>query len=292
MQVTFIGLGIMGSRMAKNLLKNNIKLTVFNRSPEPVQELVKQGASSANSVDEAVAEADIVITMLSSPEAVKQVMLGDRGGLASMKERALWIDCSTVNPSFSREEKQAVDTQGKRFMDAPVAGSKPQAEQAELIFFVGGEEPDLLEAEELLQLMGKKVIHVGEASKGTSFKMLVNAMLAQSMVLFSETLLLGEKMGLDQDFLLKTMPGLPVVAPYVQAKSDMIRSGDYDTQFSLELMYKDLHLASITAYEYQQPLYLANLTKELYAHATQNGLGRADFAAIHQFLSEKKQRYG
>ncbi|MGB3589682.1 MAG: NAD(P)-dependent oxidoreductase [Tunicatimonas sp.] len=288
MHVAFIGLGIMGSRMASNLLKNDVELSVYNRSPESVQALVSQGATGANSSTEAVADADVVITMLSSPKVVSQVMLENDGGLTAMKKDALWIDCSTVNPSFSVRAGQMADARGVRFMDAPVAGSKPQAEHAELVFFVGGEISDLSEVESLLQLMSKKVIHVGEVGKGASFKMLVNAMLAQSMILFSETLLLGEKMGLSQDFLLNTMPGLPVVAPFVQAKTDMIRSGNYEVQFPLELMHKDLHLAALTAYEHQQPLYLANLAKELYAHASQSGLGRADFAAIHQFLGEKK----
>lgn len=289
MKVAFIGLGIMGSRMAKNLLKNDVKLTVFNRSPEPVQELAEQGATPANSVSEAVREADVVISMLASPEAVTQVMLEKEEGLAAMKENALWVDCSTVNPSFSVRAKQMADEWGVRFLDAPVAGSKPQAEQAELVFFVGGEKSDLSEVEDLLQYMGKKVIHVGEAGKGTSFKMLVNAMLAQSMIMFSETMLLGEKMGLSQDFLLNTLPNLPVVAPFVQAKTEMIRSGNYEAQFPLELMHKDLHLAAITAYEHQQPLYLANVAKELYAHASQNGLGRSDFSAIHELLGGEKK---
>lgn len=288
MQVTFIGLGIMGSRMAKNLLKNNIKLTIFNRSPEPVQELISQGAIGANSVDKAAAEADVVITMLSSPEAVRQVMLSDEGGLLNMKDNTLWVDCSTVNPSFSVQCQQLANSQNVRFMDAPVAGSKPQAERAELAFMVGGEKSDLSEVENLFGYMGKKIMHVGEVGKGASFKMLVNAMLAQSMVIFSETLLLGERMGLDREFLMTALPNLPVTAPFVQFKTDMILSGEYETQFPLELMYKDLHLAAVTAYEHQQPLYLVNLAKELYAGATQSGLGRADFSAIHQFLSEKK----
>ncbi|MEO0333677.1 MAG: NAD-binding protein, partial [Bacteroidota bacterium] len=112
--------------------------------------------------------------------------------------------------------------------------------------------------------------------------------LAQSMVIFSETLLLGERMGLDREFLMTALPNLPVTAPFVQFKTDMIRSGEYETQFPLELMHKDLHLAAVTAYEHQQPLHLVNLAKELYAGATQSGLGRADFSAIHQFLSDKK----
>ena len=143
------------------------------------------------------------------------------------------------------------------------------------------------QAQPYMEMMGQKVLHLGETGKGASFKMLVNAMLAQSMLIFSETVLLGEKMGLSKDFLLKVLPTLPVIAPFTQAKVEMIRSDDYEVMFPLELMHKDLHLAAITAYENNQPLYLANVAKELYAEANQKGMGRMDFAAIHKYLEER-----
>lgn len=284
MNVTFIGLGIMGSRMARNLLKNNVPLTVYNRSDEPARALEKEGAQRADSAAEAVRHADVVFTMLSSPEAVAAVMTGPQGALAEMPENALWVDCSTVNPSFARTAQEAAAQHHLRFLDAPVAGSKPQAEKAELVFFVGGEQSDLAEVAPLLNFMGQKVMRIGETGQGASFKMLVNALLAQSMVVFSETLLLGEKMGLSRDFLLDTLPNLAVSAPFTKAKAEMIRNNDYEVQFPLELMHKDLHLAALTAYEHQQPLYLANLAKELYGRAVKNGMGRQDFAAVHQAL--------
>ncbi len=288
MKVTLIGLGIMGSRMAQNLLKNQVDLTVYNRSPEPAEALAKQGAKSASSYQEAVAEADLVITMLAKPEAVETVMLNENGALHAMQENAIWMDCSTVNPSFSLSAKAMADAKNIRFLDAPVAGTKPQAQNAELVFFVGGEASDLEKVKTFLEHMGQKVLHIGEHGKGSSFKMLVNALLAQSMIVFSETLLLGEKMGLDKEFLLNTLPNLAVSPPFTKAKAEMIRANDYEVQFPLELMYKDLHLASLTAYEQGQSLYLANLAKEIYGHAQQQGLGRADFAAVHQFLEGKK----
>ena len=139
-----------------------------------------------------------------------------------------------------------------------------------------------------MEFMGQKVLHIGETGKGASFKMLVNAMLAQSMLIFSETILLGEKMGLDKDFLLNVIPNLVVAAPFTKAKAEMIRQEDYEVQFPLEWMHKDLHLATLTAYENDQPLYLANLAKELFANAKKEGLGRLDFAAIHKFLDGKR----
>ncbi|MEM7105281.1 MAG: NAD(P)-dependent oxidoreductase [Bacteroidota bacterium] len=284
MKIAFIGLGIMGSRMAANLLKHNVDLIVFNRSPLPLESLQDKGAIKALSKEEAVAEADIVFTMLANPEVVETIMLGENGALKAMKANAVWADCSTVNPSFTRKSHQAAAKAGVRYLDAPVAGTKPHAANAELTFFIGGEKSELDSVMPYLEMMGKKILHIGETGKGASFKMLVNAMLAQSMIMFSETILLGEKMGIDKSFLLDVVPNLVVSAPFTKFKAEMIRSGDYEVQFPLELMHKDLHLAAVTAYELNQPLYLSNMAKEIFAEANNKGMGRLDFAAIHKFL--------
>jgi len=287
MKITFIGLGIMGSRMAANLLKNDVDVTVYNRSKEPVKALLKKGAKTATTANEAVKDADLVFSMLSTPEVVESVFYTEDGVLSAMKKNSIWVDCSTVNPSFSMKSKSAAERFGIRFVDAPVAGTLPHAENAELVFFVGAEK-ELLEAiEPYLNFMGKKVINIGETGKGASFKMLVNVMLAQSMIIFSESVLLGEKMGISKDFLLSVIPNLVVSAPFTKVKAEMVKSGEYGVQFPLELMHKDLHLAAITAYENNQPLYLANVAKELYAEANKSGLGRLDFAAIHKYLEER-----
>jgi len=287
MKVTFIGLGIMGSRMAANLLKNGVDVTVWNRSKASVKALEAQGAKSVSTANEAVKDADIVFSMLSNPEVVEQIFLIENGVLSAMKKGAIWVDCSTVNPSFSLKSNEVAKVNDIIFIDAPVAGTLPQAQNADLVFFVGAEKNVLEKIETYLNFMGKKVINIGEIGKGASFKMLVNIMLAQSMVIFSEAVLLGEKMGISQDFLLNVIPNLAVTAPFTQFKTDMIKSDNYPVNFPLELMQKDLHLAAITAYELQQPLHLANITKELFAAANQKGMGRLDFAAIHQFLENR-----
>ncbi len=175
MELAFIGLGIMGSRMAANLLKKNKTLTVFNRSVPTIQELVTQGAVEADSYRNAVKDADVVFTMLASPEVVETVAFSEEGFVPAMKKNAIWVDCSTVNPSFSRKSFLMAKACGIRFIDAPVSGSKPNAENADLAFFVGAEKGDLDVVKFLLEHMGKKVTHVGEPGKGTALKMLVNS---------------------------------------------------------------------------------------------------------------------
>mgnify|MGYP001825826282 CR=1 FL=1 len=288
MKIAFIGLGIMGSNMASNLAKNNLNLTVYNRTPKKLVTSGNSNITYADSVENAVKDADIVFSMLSTPQVVEEVFFGTEGALNSMKKDAIWADCTTVNPSFSNSAFEEAKKYAIRFLDTPVSGSKIPAERAELIFLVGGEEDTLNEILPYLNVMGNKVLHIGDIGKGASFKMIVNMMLAQSMLVFSEAILLGEKMGISKDFLLDTVPNLIVSAPFTKSKAESIKSNNYDVQFPLEWMHKDLHLAAITAFEHNQPLFLANLTKELYAGANQNGMGRDDMSAIYKFLEQKK----
>lgn len=299
MKITFIGLGIMGTEMATHLLthskEHNFELTLYNRSQEATKELENKGAKVAKSVKEAVQDADIVFSMLANPEAVESVFFGENEtnnenakALSSMKQNAFWVDCSTVNPSFSLKSFEQAKKHNIKFIDAPVAGSKPQAKNKELVFFVGAKKEELEKIEPYLLLMGSKIIPLGEIGKGSSFKMIVNIMLAQSMLIFSESVLLGEAMGLSREFLLDTLPNLAVSAPFTKFKAEKIKEDDYEVQFPLELMHKDLHLATLTAYEKNQTLFLANLTKEVFADAKKEGLGRLDFSAIHKFLENKK----
>ncbi|MDZ7844276.1 MAG: NAD(P)-dependent oxidoreductase [Anaerolineales bacterium] len=283
-EAAFIGLGIMGSRMAQNLLSGGVPLRVYNRSPEPREKLADAGAAVASSYGGCAADADLVFTMLSTPQVVAELALGDSGFLSRMNRQAIWIDCSTVDPSFSRRCHQEASDLGVRFVDAPVAGSKPQAEGAELLFFVGGEDKDVREVHPYLEMMGKQIIHVGDPGQGSALKILVNSLLAQSLVAFSETVLLGEKLGLESGFLLDLLPDLPVTAPFIKAKAEKIQTEDYSVQFPLEWMEKDLDLVTKTADGEGQPLFLANLVKELFQAARESGLAREDFSAVHHYL--------
>ena len=284
MKISFIGLGIMGSRMAANLLKSGVELTVFNRSEEPRKRLVEQGANEANSIEEAVVDANIVFSMLSKPEVVGEVMI--ETGILHMNQNALWVDFSTVNPSFTLEAKKASQDAGVRYLETPVAGSAPQAENGELVILAGGEKDDLEEVKTYLETMGQKILHLGETSRGASFKLVVNMMLGTGMLAFAEALKFGQSMGLEKDFLLNTLPNLAVSAPFTKMKAEAIKNENYEALFPLELLYKDLHLAAQTAYENDQALPYANMAKELYAMAISEGYGRNDFSAIYKYLED------
>ena len=180
MRIAFLGLGIMGSRMAANLLKAGHSLSVWNRSPGKDETLVEAGARRAVSPADAANGADVLVSMLSTPEVVEQTALGEAGFLAALPQGALWIDSSTVNPSFSRRMAQACAEHGLRLLDAPVTGSKAAAESGQLVFLVGGVEADLETARPLFEVMGRAVIHVGVSGMGSALKVVNNMLAAQA----------------------------------------------------------------------------------------------------------------
>jgi 3-hydroxyisobutyrate dehydrogenase-like beta-hydroxyacid dehydrogenase len=285
MDIGFIGLGIMGSRMAANLVKAGYELTVYNRTEAKAATLLEQGARWAESPATAAAEADIVITMLSNPDAVETLALGEKGFLDALKPLALWMDCTTVNPSFTRRMAEAAKVRGVRFLDAPVAGTKGPAEQGTLTFLVGGGDEDVARCQPLFDAMGSRTAHTGENGTGTSLKMVLNLLLGQAMVAFSEGMALGEALGIPREMLLDILIGSAVVAPFVTGKRDLIETGEYEAHFPLQWMHKDMHLACLTAYEQGVALPAANAAKEIYALAKRDGLDYLDFSAVLEFLS-------
>jgi 3-hydroxyisobutyrate dehydrogenase-like beta-hydroxyacid dehydrogenase len=284
MEVGFIGLGIMGSRMAANLLAKGFSLTVFNRTPAKAEELEGKGARRADSPAAAVAAVDILVSMLADPLAVSAMALGENGFLPALRPGALWIDCSTVNPSFSRRMAQEAQARRVRFLDAPAAGTKGPAAAGQLVFFVGGAQPDLEEAKPLLQAMGRSVLHVGENGMGASLKMVVNLMLGQGMAAFAEAMRLGQALGLGKEKLLETLLGGAVAAPFLSGKRQQVLTERFEPEFPLKWMAKDLHLAALTAFEQGVALPGAGAAKELYALATAHGWGEKDFSGIYGFL--------
>lgn len=288
MNIGFLGLGIMGSRMATHLIKAGYALTVWNRSADKAGPLVESGARQAATPAEAAQGKDVVISMLSTPTAVEATALGPQGFLDAMQPGALWMDSSTVNPSFSRRMAEQAASRGVHFIDAPVAGSKVPAANAQLLFLVGGDAADVEKARPLMEKMGRGVVHAGGTGSGASFKMVFNVLLGQSMLAFSEALLLGESLGLSREQLFDVLTGSIVVAPSATSKRAKIEAGDYEAEFPLRWLQKDLELASITAYEHGLAMPSENVAKAIYAMAARAGYAEQDLSAIYAFLSQKR----
>jgi 3-hydroxyisobutyrate dehydrogenase-like beta-hydroxyacid dehydrogenase len=285
MKIGFIGLGIMGSRMAANLQKHSYPLVVFNRTRAKAQPLIDNGAIFAESAAKVAEQVDVLFTMLAHPDAVEQAALRADGFLNHLKPNALWIDCSSVNPSFSKKMAATATARQIRFVDAPVTGSAPVAEEAKLVFWVGGDADDVETVRPLLLCLGNKIVHMGEHGMGTSTKMVINLLMGNAMAAFAEGMALGEGLGLSRKTLFDSLLGMPAVAPFLAAKRDKIDKGNYDVEFPLRWMQKDMHLASVSAYESGVAMPLTNAAKELYRLAMREGHASQDFSVIYDYLT-------
>ncbi len=191
MKIGFIGLGIMGSRMAANLQKRGHSLVVFNRTRAKAEPLLGPCGTFSDSPAKLAEQVDVLFTMLAHPDAVEQAALGANGFLDHLKPNSLWVDCSSVNPSFSRKMAAQAAAREIHFVDAPVTGSAPAAAEAKLIFWVGADPADLERIRSLLLCMGNKTVHTGGHGTGASMKMVVNLLLGDAMVAFAEGMALG-----------------------------------------------------------------------------------------------------
>jgi 3-hydroxyisobutyrate dehydrogenase-like beta-hydroxyacid dehydrogenase len=286
MKIGFIGLGIMGSRMAANLQKGGHSVVVFNRTREKAEFLIAEGARWADSPAALAPQVEVVFTMLAHPAAVEEAALGQNGFLSRMAPGRIWIDCSTVNPSFSRKMAAEAQAHGIRFLGAPVSGSKAIAAAAKLTFLVGGEAVDLETSRPLLECMGSKIIHCGGPGTGATLKMVMNQLLGTVMAAFAEGLVLGESLGLSREVLFDTLLGGPAAAPFLAVKRERIEKGDYEhADFPLQWLQKDLHLATVSAYETGVSMPVTNVAKEIYRFAIREGHGEEDFSAIYDYLA-------
>jgi 3-hydroxyisobutyrate dehydrogenase-like beta-hydroxyacid dehydrogenase len=292
MKIGFIGLGIMGSRMAANLQKHGYSLVVFNRTRAKAEPLLGPCGTFSDSPAKLAEQVDVLFTMLAHPDAVEQAALGANGFLNHLRPNALWVDCSSVNPSFSKKMAAEAARREIHFVDAPVTGSAPVAAEAKLIFWVGADIADLERTRPLLLCMGNKIVHTGGHGAGTSMKMVINLLLGTGMAAFAEAMALGEGLGLTSKMLFDSLLGTPAVAPFLASKREKIESGNYDADFPLRWMQKDMHLATVSAYETGVAMPLANVTKEIYRLAMRDGHATEDFSAIYEFATDNERVTG
>ena len=285
--VALLGLGTMGSGMAANLLKAGFSVSVYNRTAAKAQPLVKQGARSAGTPAEAAHGADVILSMVADDLASREVWLGRDGALAAAGSSAVLIDSSTVSPAWIAELAEGASAAGKRFLDAPVTGSRNQAQAAQLTFLVGGDEDVLDEVRPVLTAMSKQIVHVGPSGSGAKLKLVNNFLSAVQVASFAEALVWLERSGLDVaksvEFLKSAAPGSFVingVAPRMTAHN-------YDVNFYLKLMAKDLLYAEKEASTVGLSLQTATVTLSLFQQAMDAGFGESDMAAVVEPLRER-----
>jgi 3-hydroxyisobutyrate dehydrogenase-like beta-hydroxyacid dehydrogenase len=286
MKIGFIGLGIMGSRMAANLQKHGYSLVVSNRTRAKAEPLLGPCGTFSDSPAKLAEQVDVLFTMLAHPDAVEQTALSANGFLNHLRPDALWVDCSSVNPSFAKKMAAEAARREVHFIDAPVTGSAPAAAEAKLIFWVGADIADLERIRPLLLRMGNKIVHTGGHGSGTSMKMVINLLLGTGMAAFAEAMALGEGLGLSSKILFDSLLGTPAVALFLAAKRDKIDNRNYEVEFPLRWMQKDMHLATVSAYEAGVALPLTNVAKEMYRLAMRDGHATEDFSAIYEFVTD------
>jgi 3-hydroxyisobutyrate dehydrogenase len=278
--IALLGLGLMGAGMAGRLLAAGFPLTVYNRSRDRAAALAKNGARVANSPREAVANAEIVIAMLSDDAASRAVWSGDDGALAGVKAGSVLIESSTLSVDWVKELASTAAGRGCELLDAPVTGSRPQAAAGELVFLVGGSDANLARARPVLEVMGKQIIHLGPTGSGAMVKLINNFVCGVQVAAIAEAIALIERTGLDRDAALAVLTGGAPGSPVVKALSARMMAHDYTPNFLLRLMAKDLAYAQREAAAHALSLTTAAAATAIFDRAIAAKLGEKDFSAI------------
>ncbi len=285
----FIGLGAMGGRMARRLLAAGYDLTVYNRTRERTRPLQQSGAKVADTPRTLAAGADVVLSSLADDAALEEVMFGPDGALASARPGTIFIDLSTVSPGTSRRVHDAAVAQGLMLLDAPVSGSTPQAEQGQLVIFVGGEEEVYHTYEPILAVLGREAVYMGPAGAGTTMKLCVNALLGLGLQALAEAIALGLKSGLPRERFLEVLGDTAVLSPSQKSKLENARKGEYPATFPLRLMFKDFSLIEQRALALSVPMPLTAAAAQVAAveHARESAAqGDEDFSVVIRTMQQ------
>jgi len=284
-RVGFAGLGIMGSRMAANLRRAGFALTVFNRTRETAEAWASEhGGEVADRPADLAAASDIVITMVVEGTHVEEVLLGEGGAVEGAHENLLCVDMSTIAPAQTRRIGAALAERGVGFMDAPVTGSSPKAQDGTLTIMAGGEAGDFERALPLFEVMGELVEHVGALGEGEMVKLINNAVAAVNAVSVGQALLVAQRTGVDLDALQRIMAAGSGGSAMLDLKAGPMRSHDYTTLFKLEHMLKDVRLCLEEGQAAGVPFPFAAATREILTAGAGRGLGDSDFAALIEVL--------
>jgi len=279
--VGFIGLGIMGGRMARNVLKAGHALQAYNRTAAKAEALRPMGATIVASPREAATGADFVITMVSDPPVLAAVLEGPDGAFAGCRPGTLLIDMSTVDPDTSRAMAARAASLGLRYLEAPVMGGVGAAEQGTLTIMVGGTPENFAAAKPLLETMGRKILHAGPMGHGSVLKLSANLVAACIVTAMNEGLVLATKAGLDPAMVAEV---LSERSPLIERTAPRVLAGDFAARFPLKLSHKDVQLALAASRSLGVPLSSLEAVAQLQAAALAKDLGDQDQTATIQVL--------
>lgn len=283
-QVGFVGLGVMGGRVARRLMEAGHDVTGYNRTRSKAQALVDAGMAWADS-PRAVAEAcDVTFSMVTNTGALESVTEGEDGILAGLAEGKVYVDMSTVSPAFSRALAEKVSARGASMLDAPVSGSVETLEQGKLTFMVGGDAAVFERVRPILLDVGPKATHVGRNGLAVTMKIATNLSLAVQMLAFSEGLLLAERSGIARETAAEVLLNSVIASPMVKYRGPFVLAMPDEAWFDVNMMQKDMNLALELGREVNVPLPTTAATNEMLTAARGLGLDKQDFAVVFEVL--------
>lgn len=280
MKVAFIGLGNMGGPMARNILEAGHALTVYNRTRSRADELARNGARVAGSPREAVEGAEVICICVSTPDVVRDVVLGEDGALAGAARDAVFVDFSTIDPETSRSVGQACAEHGNPFLDAPVSGGVTGAAAGTLTVIAGGDSAAYERAQPIFEAVGKQTSRVGPSGAGSTIKLINQMLVGINLAGAVEAFVVGQLAGVDPRVLydiLSTSAGAS--AAMTRAVPDFFLKRNFEAGFAVKLLLKDLDLALQLGRDVHTPLYVTSVARQMYEEARASGLGDKDITA-------------
>jgi 2-hydroxy-3-oxopropionate reductase len=284
--IGFIGLGIMGKPMSKNLLKAGYPVIVHSRSRGPVDEVVKAGAKAASSPKDVAAHSDVLITMLPNSPEVEQVALGKDGIIEGARPGLVFVDMSTISPIVSKKVGEALAAKGVKMLDAPVSGGEKGAIDAALSIMVGGDKATFDSVLPIFQGMGKTITLLGPLGMGGFTKLANQIIVAVNLTALAEALTLGKKAGLDRELLLTALAGGLAGSRCLEQKKANYIAGTYNPGFKVDLHFKDLGLIMESARALGVPLPATAVVQELFSAMRVKGRGGLDHSGIITLLED------
>jgi 2-hydroxy-3-oxopropionate reductase len=291
MRIGFIGLGVMGAPMARNLLAAGLEVVAWNRSPEPLAALVEAGAQGADGPAAVAAEADVTIAILKDDAVVREVLGGADGAIAAAAPGSLVIDMSTVSPALARELAGAASARGVAFLDAPVSGGDVGAREGTLSIMVGGEAADVERARPVFEVLGSRVTHVGAAGAGQIAKACNQVLVAVIFAGLAEALVLGSKLGADPAAVLDAIGGGMAANRIMEVRRDNFLDHDFAPGFKVDLHHKDLEIALAASGEVNAPLPLTAEVQQMFRQLRAAGHGEEDDSALLRVAEQRASHH-
>jgi 2-hydroxy-3-oxopropionate reductase len=284
--IGFIGLGIMGKPMAKNLLKAGYTVVVYDLNAEPIKELVKTGAKEGTSPQDVASQSEVIITMLPNSPEVKDVVLGEKSVLHGAKPGTILVDMSSISPIASKEISAKLLQKGITMLDAPVSGGEPKAIEGTLAIMVGGPQETFDSVKDILSAMGSSVKLVGDIGSGNITKLANQMIVALNIAAMGEAMVLATKAGVDPEKVYQAIRGGLAGSTVLDAKMPMVLDGNFKPGFRIELHIKDLMNALDTAKELGSPAILTSRVLEIMQELKVDGKGKNDHSSLVQYYEK------